>query len=109
MSVVQGERWPVPTRADLFAWLGLVDTGTPGDPYDLALSVGLSEQAQRCTWVDYTSELHHAALRRTARVLASKGLALGRLDAGDFGPIPLLRFDQLIEHDEAPYRLGPFA
>lgn len=98
-----------PTRADLFAWRGVADTGEPGDVYDLALSVALRLQSQRCRTGPYTPELHAAALRRAARFLAAKGLTLGASDAGDFGTMMIPRWDAEIEQYEMAHRFGGFA
>ena len=98
-----------PTRADLFAWWGTADDGEPGDVFDLALSVALRTQAQRCQVGPYTPELHAAALRRAARFLAAKGLTLGASDAGDFGTVMIPRWDAEIESYEAAHRVGGFA
>ena len=105
-----------PTRADLFDWLGMADPGTTPDEYDLALAVALEQQSARCTWDDgetpdrpYTDGLHHAALRRAAKILAGKGMSLGFADNGDFGTVYLPRWDQLIEESEMDHRVGGFA
>lgn len=100
----------LPSRADLFAWLGQADPGTgPGDVYDLALETAVELQEQACMWADYTSTLHAAALRRAARFLAARGLALSRLDQGEFGSVYLPRWDAEIETYEAEFRRGGFA
>ena len=98
-----------PTRADLFAWVGGVDVGTPGDVYDLALETAALGQGADCIWELYTADLHAAALRRAARVLAARGLALGRMEGGDFGPAFVPQWDAEIERYEKDYRRGPFA
>jgi len=99
-----------PSRADLFAWLGLVDPGgDPGDTYDLALQVAVNQQEQVCLVRPYSAELHAAALRRAARFLAAKGLALGTVDTGDLGTVTLPRWDGQIESLESNWRRGGFA
>ena len=97
-----------PTRADLADWLGVPDTGTPGDGWDKALSVAREQQAQRCCMHPYSWGLHAAALRRAARLLAAQGFALGAVDSGDL-PMFLPKYDAEIEAYEADYRLGPIA
>lgn len=99
-----------PSRADLMAWLGMVDPGGPGpDEYDLCLAVALEGQAQRCDVTVYGAELHEAALRRAAREISGRGMSLGIYDSPDFGQQYLPRWDALIEAQEMPYRLGGFA
>lgn len=98
----------LPTRADLFAWVGAVDTGQAGDVYDMALGIAEEKQAAACTWVDYTTSLHGAALRRAARWLAIKGHSLGTISALDMQTF-IPRWDAGIEEAEADYRRGGFA
>lgn len=98
-----------PDRADLLGWLGLSDPGTSPDDYDMALQVALADQAQRCVTDPYAAGLHHAALRRAAKILAGKGMSLGVFDSGDYGRAFLPRWDQLIEDSEADYRKLPGA
>ena len=98
-----------PGRADLFAWLGLVDPGTSPDEYDLCLAAALEAQAQRCDVTVYGAELHEAALRRTARDLAGRGMSLGTYDSADFGQQYLPRWDAITQSLEAPWLLGGFA
>lgn len=97
-----------PTRADLAEWLGVPDTGTPGDVWDLALQVAREQQTARCRVQPYTAGLHAAALRRAARVLAARGFALGAVDSGDL-PMFLPRWDAEIEAYEGDHRWGPVA
>lgn len=109
-AVPAGGSWPLPSRSELFEWLGQADPGTgPGDVYDLALETSIELQGQVCVWTDYTSTLHAAALRRAARFLAARGLALSRLDQGEFGSVYLPRWDAEIETYEAEHRIGGFA
>ena len=105
-----------PTRADLLDWLGLTEPGTSPDDYDLALAVAMEQQAARCTWDTgesperpYTAGLHHAALRRAAKMLAAKGMSLGVFDSGDYGTQFQPRWDQQIEDSEMDHRTGGFA
>ena len=98
-----------PNRAELLAWLGVADPGTSPDDYDLALTGALAEQAADCDVTVYSEPLHHAALRRAARILAGKGMSLGVFDQGDFGTSYLPRFDALIDAAEMDHRLGGFA
>lgn len=98
-----------PSRADLMAWLGMVDPGTSPDHYDLCLDAALAAQAARCDVSTYGPELHEAALRRTTRDLSAKGMALGVYDSPDFGQMYLPRWDAVTNNLEAPYLLGGFA
>lgn len=98
-----------PGRADLMAWLGLVDPGTSPDEYDLCLAAALGSQAARCDVTVYGPELHEAALRRAARDVAGRGMSLGVYDSPDFGQQYLPRWDSIVQTLEAPYLLGGFA
>lgn len=102
--------WSPPSRSDLLEWLGQADPGTgPGDVYDLALETAIELQAVACSVMVYTGALHAAALRRAARFLAARGLALGRLDQGEFGPSFIPQWDAETDAYEGPYRLTPVA
>lgn len=98
-----------PSRAELLAWLGMVDPGTSPDEYDLCLASAIEGQAQRCDVTVYGAELHHAALRRGGRSISARGMSLGIYDSPDFGQQYLPRWDSEIEALEMPYRLGGFA
>lgn len=97
-----------PDRAALFAWLRRSDDGAPGDVNDLALATALATQAAWCVVDPYTESLHAAALRRAARFLAARGIALGATDT-EYGQYSLRRWDAEIETYEAPRRTGGFA
>ena len=98
-----------PSRADLLAWLGMVDPGTSPDEYDLCLEVALEGQEARCDVTLYSAALHEAALRRAAREVSGRGMSLGIYDSPDFGQQYLPRWDALVEAQEMPKRLGGFA
>jgi hypothetical protein len=101
--------WLPPTRADLFDWLQMIDTGEPGDLYDLALDVAAQAQRARCQVSPYTPALHAAVLRRAARFLAARGMALGSYDNGDYGQSYIPRWDTEIRDYESLHRFGSFA
>ena len=97
-----------PTTADLADWLGIDET-TAGSSLSWALDAALEAQDAACWTAPYTRSLHVAALRRAARILASKQAPLGSLDLGDLGATPIPRWDADIETNEAAHRRGSFA
>lgn len=101
--------WREPTRADLFNWLQLVDTGQAGDEYDMALAVAVEQQKRVCQVYPYSALLHAAALRRAARFLATRGMALGTFDAGDFGQQSIPWKDTEVQALESSYRVEGIA
>ena len=97
-----------PDRAALFEWLRRSDDGAPGDVHDLALATALGNQTAWCDTTTYDEGLRAAALRRAARFLAARGIALGSTDT-EYGQYSLRRWDAEIEGYEAPHRHGGFA
>lgn len=69
------------------------------------------DQAQRCVWTDDGSgnrpdTLDQALLRRVQREIAARNLPLGMvgLDAMEYGPEALSRYDALVDEHERAYR-----
>lgn len=70
------------------------------------------DQAQRCVWPgedgtgDRPAALDQALLRRVQREIAARNLPLGMvgLDATEYGPASLNRFDSLVDEHEHAYR-----
>jgi hypothetical protein len=66
------------------------------------------DQAQRCAWTDPRPEsLDQALLRRVQREIAARNLPLGMvgLDAMEYGPEALSRYDSLVDEHERAYRI----
>lgn len=99
-----------PTAEDLLDWLGLTASNYSLQDAEDAVATAVEEQAARCIIDPYTSSLREAALRRGARVLAGRGAPQGVINLGPMGgPMPIVRWDALIEEMEADYRRGGFS
>lgn len=68
------------------------------------------DQAMRCAWGEDAGErpasLDQALLRRVQREIAARNLPLGMvgLDAMEYGPEALSRYDALVDEHERAYR-----
>lgn len=72
------------------------------------LASASDDQAQRCQWTDPRPDtLDQALLRRVQREVAARNLPLGMigLDATEYGPESLARYDALVDEHERAYRI----
>ena len=94
--------------ATVRAYVQVPATALSDDDLTRMLASCSDDQARRCSWPDGArpETLDQALLRRVQREIAARNLPLGMvgLDAMEYGPEALSRYDALVDEHERAYR-----